>query len=734
MEELFSLAISKTEVGETDIIEILSSIRDLIFSENEIPTNIQFSIEANTTNLWNKAVNLSRKLQNLPEEKQNILKNQAIPNIRSLCVDLFIKISPNDYDKIFRSGISVMISMFEACRYEEVSKYFEICKKVEPYINFELSHNIQCLVQMYITNSKSLIASCDPDSALQSLRDMTMRYPLASSSFSSYILQTANSLKSVEWTSFCIDFFRQNKELCDAFMSDAAILHFSILSSANRVSEIAEFDVDNIDIENDSKEFISIAKSIFTGNFDIDSVSSYKNERFLSRLAEIICLFIDKFDERVVDLLDRASRSDPSTRKQIIKVATKVNSLDLIRRVQFSEDDYPVIWNHCISLKTGRSFVDAVKWAGEMIADIKKCCNPNNECLLLKAMRFQSRCFLEMGEVSQAVDISRQCVSIMGSDENRVALIKALIRSGQLDEARNAGNEISKSDSITIVSTLFARESMFEDSAKLAIKAMSDSLDEKLFNVLVYCLQKQNSKSLVEIALNSLKKYQKSDFQKIESDLRREVVVLVNNLHVTSSLSLLVAIRIANHDEEEDILIPHLLRQIVSEGKQSEYLDILEEEIPRTKKIISTLKKFFLQIECDVNLQLLSKSDVSFLIKLLVRYPCKLTPYDIKALASLGNLDANDLCQIAVISFHQRLTPGELREILESLLPSAEIDESTSEFICCSMWNFGREMIGISDESDWFLATAVGISQRHQSLYLVRDQIASVYEEFVSRK
>ena len=59
MEELFSLAISKTEVGETDIIEILSSIRDLIFSENEIPTNIQFSIEANTTNLWNKAVNLS---------------------------------------------------------------------------------------------------------------------------------------------------------------------------------------------------------------------------------------------------------------------------------------------------------------------------------------------------------------------------------------------------------------------------------------------------------------------------------------------------------------------------------------------------------------------------------------------------------------------------------------------------------------------------------------------------
>lgn len=724
MEELFHLVSEKIEQCDISVCEDMQRIRESIIDESLNQKEIVQMIESNATNLWNKSVTLSRNIAKLSEEQQNLAKNQIIPNIRILCCDIFHKYSSTNYEKQFRCGVSTCNTLYEACRYEECNHYFDLCISCVNNINLELPYNLQSIVQLHICHSRSLIATFDPDSALRSLKDMTQRIPIASSSLSSYILQTADSLKSPDWSSFCIEFFSKITELSDAFLVDAIILHFSILSSLGNEAKI---DI-NLNLDEQAKEFIDLAQGIFNGTLNIEHIMNYTNEANFSRLAKICCINIKKLPPDIFPFIISAATRDTDLKKYITRAAIEINSFELISKMNLDESDFSPVWNHSIALKSSRNFAEAAQWCSLLIG------KSNDDA---KLFRFQSRCFSEVGEHQHAIELAKEATERSNDDASKLTYFKALVKASEYDKASEFASSFSNAESIVYASSIFANESRYSDCLNLIKKAFIYEITGEILKIVAFCLQRiELNNPVTKEAIKELSS-KHIDFKDVDDDVRRAICIAVYNNCRNDVNCLLMALHASCEEDTTDALSYSFLKATVFEQDEKILEKILEiqtnDEITNCCNAINSI--FFGQQNDPIELiKQLNEKSINFILRLLSTATVHVNASFLLQLLSIDSLSEEAISHITLIVFKLRFTHDEMRELCESL--SNKFDDRFSasllEYFCCSCWNYGRDGVGIYKDSEWFLSLAINTASRHEELSLLRDHIVSVYNEYLS--
>ena len=743
MEELFSSILQKADSRDSSLIDDMSKLESSII-KNDGSGKLQFSqisdeIDRNATILWNKAVTVTREIKSDSSEVDQDFVDRVLPEIRVFVCKLFKATAGRNKEKLFRASTTTEQVMYDARRFKEANDFFELSHEILPEVDLSVLSNAQCVVQMYITKAKTCIAEeCNSEKALEVLKELVSSFNVASTSLTSYILRTADSLKSLEWSSFAFDVVKNTQDLGDAWIIDTASLHISLLISNGKEKE-ALCVAESLNIEEEAKEFIKIKTSILCHKVDADALEQFADNvsmKYLAPLAQFAADHAEEIGPSCIQLIKKAAKKFPKLGDSAIKAAIALDNFLLASSLSLTEAGAMSCWNHAVDLRTERKYTEAAQWASLVLTNISKD-------KYAKVLRFQSRCFTEAGEYEHAEALAIEAIRRDNSSSSHYALIIALIREGKLHEASKHALECNEIDNETLsmCASLFINYGHVSESIQLCTKALKSSKSSHVVRVLASAIQRSDDFDVIKESLEALA-HANVCFDEIDSAVRRAISVSCYNTCRRGPLEILI-----------------LGLEAAEAADSSDALSIAAADLAFTQKNIDAMNRILeLAIEkatlaaesIRVQLAIISGkqgvAEISLLtsresLTIAARSVCSITIDKQETIIALiekaKELEADeDTCSALLVSFiHMKGGLSECSARFEmacSFADSMQISQAGYEALTAYAWNTGRELIG-SNNAEWWLSKALSISSKNIELASLHSFISSQYDSFIQQ-
>ena len=786
MEELFSSIISKVENRDSSLLDEVNQLKSELLDEDlDQLFEIKDEIDRKATILWNKVVSVTRdiKAEENGEETQfdSEFLEKILPQIRCFCVKLYEKFAEDNKEKIFRSSATTSQILFETRDFEDSLAFFEIAFSTIQDIDLSEPSNAQCLVQLFITKSKCLIAyQYDTENALQCLKELTSSFNVMSSSLTNYIIRTAENLRSLDWTSFAMDMVKQMPLLGEQWTVSSASIHIQALIENNSIEEALAIPNELQNISEESKNYLNIRALIQSHRMTPESFKEYSDTilsfstKYLAQICTLLSENCIEIGKEIVPILKKAVKKSPNLSDSALNVAIQLDDFLLASSLQnMTETGLIQSWNYAIELKSQRKYTDAAQWASLVISHVSK----EKEA---KILRFQSKCFCELGEYDHAEALAKEAISLnQNSTESFQCLIEVLIKAGKIHEIAEfclAQTQNIDIDSLLMCCSLLINATYIKDSLDLILsfiekKCISNphhtvNLTNDFMRIIAACLQRLDNDELIKNTLlflaqmnsgfNSDQKEEKHlnlqiNFEEIDSSVRRALcVTCYNTCRKNGPLSVLILGLEASEATDSSEALSICSSNIAFRQENDKALNrILDLSIEKAPFIAETIRVQLALIKGENGVQEIQALTTKEALISSAKSVCYFSHFVKKEtilslMEKAKELDCDEDTSTALVSalIHTSgiitstgSTAGikEMKERFEnalSFIESIPISQPGIEGLVAFAWNTGRELIG-SNEAEWWLSQAISLCSKHKELESLYKIISSQYDSFI---
>ena len=429
-------------------LEDISHLRHAIFRGD-----FDESIAHQILHVWNAAVRMSQRLEQITEGNNDEYRVIIIPEMRLLVVDVLRAHKERNREKLlyccaytFKAFLDARNDMMSERLFQEACQIFNE--------SIPSAADTQVIVQAFVWRAQKLIEIGDHCGALGCLRSLTDTHEVESSYLMSYVYDMSLGLKSLDWCTYGISLASKNSILAGEWEEKMLLLKAQLLVQNN--PEEARGLLEQLP-QSLNVGYLKLKCQISVGciNDDLknalfDFISKTAPDR---KLLIALCLFVADhyalmgeiavlFLKDVLSLPDLTNAQLGHVLFSAAKVASQGNNIGfargLIRKVLEIDDKESttsiagVFWNQALDLEANGHYADALTWmqcAKELISDednqAQSCC-----------CRFMSQCFSNQGDLGQALVFANEAIDRdPKSSFSYLAKLRTLERMGNKVEA-----------------------------------------------------------------------------------------------------------------------------------------------------------------------------------------------------------------------------------------------------------------------------------------------------------